>query len=173
MAMQIILVMEASERSRSDYIYISSILDLWYDFRLRSDIKITRIFMDGKGNFNKKKIVNKIDRAIKEYKNGDSHVVYCFDTDKYDSNPDDLKVLQEEQKYCDENGYDFVWFCHDIEEVFLGASVSKSEKTDKAKEYIVNNGTDKLDKDDFKAETISKKRSNLIRVLEKYLFRNM
>ena len=32
MAMQIILVMEASERSRSDYIYISSILDLWYDF---------------------------------------------------------------------------------------------------------------------------------------------
>ena len=43
---------------------------------------------------------------------------------------------------------------------------------DKAKEYIVNNGANKLEKSDFMAETISKKRSNLVRVIEKYLVKN-
>ena len=94
--------------------------------------------------------------------------MYCFDTDKYDSNPDDARTLQEEKKYCDDNGYGFVWFCHDIEEVFLGKSVPKTEKTNKAREYITSNRAYIIKKSDFQSTNMVKGRSNLVQVIEKY-----
>ena len=41
MACQLILVVESDEKSRSDFIYINSVLNELYDIRLRNDIKIT------------------------------------------------------------------------------------------------------------------------------------
>ena len=170
MAVQIVIVVEADERSRSDYIYIRSVLEKWFNLHKLSDVKISAVFMGGKGNYNKNKIVNAINTYIKGFSAlGKTHVVYCFDTDKYDSDPYDRKLLDDEYKYCRENGYDFVWFCHDIEEVFLGKSVAKSEKTDKARRYSANNGIDNINKENLKAKTMTKGKSNLLCVLSKYL----
>ncbi|MBR1651470.1 MAG: hypothetical protein IJ691_09935 [Lachnospiraceae bacterium] len=167
MGKQVILVLEADEESRSDYIYISSVLDEWYNYRLNSDVKITPIFMGGKGNYKKKKIINKINKYSKIYQGGDTYVVYCFDTDKYDAKPEDAKTLEEEKRYCETCGYDFVWFCHDIEEVFLGKSVQKTEKTNKAREYSLSRGNRRMDKTRFQSEIMLKGRSNLVKVMEK------
>ena len=171
MAIQIVIVVEADERSRSDYIYIRSVLEKWFNLHMLSNVKYSAVFMGGKGNYNKKKIVNEINTHVKRFNAlGETHVVYCFDTDKYDSDPYDRKLLSDEEKYCKDNDYDFVWFCHDIEEVFLGKSVAKSEKTDKARRYSANNGIDNIDKENLKAKTMTKGKSNLLCVLNKILF---
>lgn len=165
---QLIFVVEADEKSKSDYIYIRSLLELCYNYRLRTDIKVSIVYMGGKGNYNKKSVCNKIANFRKMYSLGKSYVIYCFDTDKYDSNPDELKTFNDKCSYCKDMNYDFVWFCHDIEEVFLGKSVLKHEKTDKAKDYSKKCLVNKVDLKMLKTETISKKHSNLLLFLDKY-----
>ena len=168
MAFQIILVMETKESSKSDYMYISSVLDQWYDFRARNDIKLSEVYMGGKGNYKCSKVVKRIEKLTNSYNNGETHVIYFFDTDRYENNINDSRVLREEQEYCTTNNYEFVWFCHDIEEVFLGRTVAKNEKTDEAIAYARRRGINRLKKESFKAEKMGKKRSNLILVLDKY-----
>jgi len=169
MDIQIVLVMETNEKSKSDYMYIRSILNCWYDLQSRTDRKIVPIFMNGKGNYKNKRVISKIEKSRQAYRNGDTCVVYCFDTDKYDTDPNELLTLTQEQNYCTKNGYEFVWFCHDIEEVFLGKSIPNSDKTDKAREYMISNGINNLQKRNFEAKSISNRKSNLLRVLDKYM----
>ena len=168
MSFQIILVMETDEKSKSDYIYINSVLTEWYNIRMRNDIKITPIYMGGKGNF--KRIIRKIESHQKAYAHtGKSQVVYCFDTDRYETEPEAKNLLCEEKKYCDDKGFDFVWFCHDIEEVFLGRSVPKSEKIKEAIRYGKNQGIKKLQRGLFRSEEMSNGKSNLLIILDRYL----
>ena len=47
-------------------------------------------------------------------------VIYCFDCDDYDNKIDDRNFLGEAKKYCDGLGYEFVWFCKDVEQVYIG-----------------------------------------------------
>ncbi len=165
MAFQIVLVVEADEVSKTDFIYINSVLNELYSIRERTDIKISPVYMRGKGNY--KKAATQIKKHQNAYKKiGNTHVIYCFDTDKFESNPEDGRVLREEEKYCLNNGYDFVWFCHDIEEVFLGKSVSKSEKKDKSRQYIVRHGIEKVKINNLKSEVKVKGKSNLLVVLK-------
>ena len=171
MAFQIIFVVETDDRSRSDIIYIRSVLERYYDIH-KLDDKITEVFMAGKGNYDKKKVINSIEKKTKQYRRiGETIVIYCFDTDRYDSDVSDKKLFDDHKKYCDDNGYEFVWFCHDIEEVFLGKSVNKGEKKDKAIQYSVNNGVKDIQVDKFNADILSKGKSNLMLVLGKYLTR--
>ena len=168
MAFQVVFVVESDERSRSDIIYIRSIMDHLYNFRIRSDVKISEVFMAGKGNYNKNKIINSIRTKIKQYKTiGETYVIYCFDTDKYDSDPNDKKVLKDEKEFCRDNGYEFVWFCHDVEEVFLGHSVPKGEKTDWARKYIASDWIKMVNIDNLKSDVMVKGRSNIMTVLGK------
>ena len=168
MSFQLILVVEADERSKSDYLYIRSVLTEWYGIQSKTDLKVTPIYMGGKGNYRKKiKEINKYKKAYAHI--GNSQVIFFFDTDKYDSLPDDQRLLHEEEQYCRENGFEFVWFCHDIEEVFLGKSVLKSEKTEKAKQYSISNRIKILKRKNVGSTSMVKGKSNLIIVLEKYL----
>ena len=165
-----IFVVEADEASRSDYMYIRAVLDKCYGVLSRKDINITAIFMGGKGNYNKPKILQSINSKIKMYNAvGSTYVIYCFDTDKIDSNPMDNKALLEEKKYCEDNGYDFVWFCHDVEEVFLGKSVKKKEKTNSARTFTANAKKDMIKPSKLMSKEYGKGKSNLMIVLKKYL----
>ena len=124
--------------------------------------------MKGKGNY--KKVGKRISALQKIYKNiGESYVIYCFDTDKYNVDSEANRILCEEKKYCVDNGYDFIWFCHDIEEVFLGKSVAKSEKTEKAKQYITRHKIKDLRRAKLKSNVMARGKSNLLLILEKYL----
>ncbi len=169
MAHQLIFVVEAAESSKSDNIYIRSVLDEYFDFRSRSDIKVNTVYMDGRGNYKKRNIINKINKFAKEYnKLGATSVIYCFDTDKFDCDPEDKNKFEEEANYCRMNDYDFVWFCHDVEEVFVGKSVDKNEKTNIAKQYSSNDGIKKVKKSNLRSTKMTKGKTNLLFVLEKY-----
>ena len=76
--------------------------------------------MGGKGNYQKKE--NQINNPISQYqvscKNNQSHVIFCFDSDDYDKDPEVAQFLQNAKQYCSQHHYDFVWFCKDIERVY-------------------------------------------------------
>ena len=84
--------------------------------------------MDGKGKYKNKE--KEISSLISQYastsKTNQSKVIYVFDCDDYDTKQDDSQFLAGAQQYCNNKGYDFVWFCKDIERVMLGKKVDDS-----------------------------------------------
>ena len=170
MGIQLVFVVETDERSRTDYIYINSVLEELYHVRMANNVKLSTVFMGGKRNYNKRKVISRIEALCKGYRNnGETKVIYCFDTDKYDTDPQDKRILNEEENYCRTNGYEFVWFCHDIEEVFVGVSVEDNEKVNRAKQYAVNKEVTNLKYINLKSKFISKGKSNLLYVIDKCL----
>ena len=170
MGIQLIFVVESDERSRSDYIYIRGLMERQYSISSSNKIKISSVFMKGKGNYKGTRIRNEVLKLMKSYAHlGETHVLFCFDTDNYDSDSTDKKALVEEEAYCRKYGYEFVWFCHDIEEVFWGESVPNSEKTKKAKQFAIRNIVNDLCVADFQAEEKACHRSNLLLVVERCL----
>lgn len=129
--------------------------------------------MNGKGKYKDKEkdILKLISQYASTSKANRSKVIYCFDCDDYDMKPEDLKSLESAQQYCSEKGYDFVWFCKDIERVYLGKKVDDSQKKKeaekfKAKKLIHNIDASKLSVTSYQANT-----SNIMKILDKYLTR--
>ena len=100
--------------------------------------------------------------------NNYSKVIYCFDCDKQDSKEDDRKFLEKAKKYCKEHEYEFVWFCKDVEDVYLGKQVDRSEKTKEAVRFKKNNLIKKVDSKNLVAQTYKAKTSNIMKVLDRY-----
>ena len=97
--------------------------------------------------------------------------VYLEFCDDYDIKQDDSEFLKNAKQYCSTKGYDFVWFCKDVERVYIGKKVDDSEKkreaaTFKEKKLIANVEMTKLSETSYKANT-----SNIINILDKYLER--
>lgn len=82
-----------------------------------------------------------------------------------------MKFLNNAQQYCSNQEADFAWFCKDIESVYLGRKVDRSQKksesvTFKAKKMINNVDANKLLVSSYQANT-----SNIMDILDKYLIR--
>ena len=76
--------------------------------------------MNSKSRYNSKDVVREIAKKEKEFVLGDTHVIYFIDTDQYERNPEHEREWKEISYFCESNGFDLVWFCHDVEEVFWG-----------------------------------------------------
>lgn len=171
MGMQFIFVVETNKKCNSDWIYIKDTVDNFYVYE-RAQVKLSVVYMDGKGNYNSKKKEKEIRNLISQYsatsKTNQTKVICCFDCDEYDNNPDDLRFLKDARQYCDDKGYDFAWFCKDIEQVYIGKRVDDSQKkkeaaTFKAKKLILNVEADRLSVDKYRPKT-----SNIMNVLDQY-----
>lgn len=138
MGIQLIICVETSNKDKSDRIYIKETIEHFYNTD-RGNVKLSFICMGGKGNYSSKSVRRNIENSIKEYaagsKNGISAVIYCFDCDNWDRNAVDDQFLIEAKKYCQNQGARFVWFCRDIENVFLGEQIPPDEKTKRAEEF--------------------------------------
>ena len=172
MGLQIILCVEANNKSKSDYIYIKSAIEHFYKLD-RANNKLTAIYMDGKGNYNASKTIKLIRDYTKQYeasgKNNRTVVFYCFDCDQYDVKSEDKKFLQKAKKYCKDNGYEFVWFCRDIEHVFLEKQIPKNKKTETANNFAAKGLIDNVNLHSLQASSYQSQRSNLGIILGKYL----
>lgn len=165
--------METNRKCKSDYIYIKRTIDTFYSYN-RSSVKISQLYLDGRGNFNSRKVRKSISNLIKEYEAGakmSSTVIYCFDCDNYDIDPDDERFLSEAEKYCEENGYRFVWFCREIESVYLGRQVEDSKKAKEAERFAKNNGISSVKLSSLSHLKYQNNCSNLACVLDDYLER--
>ena len=170
MGLQLIFCIETRSKKGSDWVYIAQTIDNYYQ-RDRA-IKQSKVPMNGKMGMNSPKVKRKVDQLIREYKsNGESRIIYCVDTDDWKSDPEQQKDWQKIQAFCKNRGYDLVWFCRDIEEVFLGFRIDSSVKAEHAAQFRRGKGIQKIGSDRLSREIVKERYSNILLVLDQYLER--
>lgn len=174
MGIQLIICMETNKKCKSDYCYIKDTIETFYNYD-QAHTKFTKVYMDGKGKYRKKSVVNEIKKAMEEYningKDSKSYVLYFFDCDAYDSKPDDASFLKEAEKYCEENNYRFGWFCRDVEDVYLKKRIPASEKKKTAEQFIKKKKIREVNSADLRSKDYGEHRSNICSILDDYLQR--
>ena len=65
--------------------------------------------------------------------------------------------------------WDFVWFCKDIERVYIGKKVPDEEKKAEAAKFKAKKLIESIDKSRLSSNTYKQNTSNIINVLKKYL----
>lgn len=169
MAIQMILCLETNKRANTDYIYIKETIDYLY---LKSNqIKINIVYMNTKSKYCARDVLKEISRKTKDYVHGDTKVVYCIDTDEYEKNTKQAKELDDIQQFCKGNGYDLIWFCHDVEEVFWGKKIPDSAKVQEADAFRRKKKIEEMSVKGLSSHTMKTCRSNILNVLDKYLTR--
>lgn len=167
MTRQLIICVESDSKAKTDWFYIKDTIDKWFAYG--PEIKLTPVYMAGKNNFNRTKVVNEVKKNIKQF-SGDSIVIYCIDTDSIDSNADRRREFNDIEAYCIRNNYELIWFNRDIEEVYIGERVSNSDKKKVAKQFRSRKQINTVKESSLSAtvETMPKK-SNILNILKKYL----
>ena len=127
--------------------------------------------MGTKTKYNSKEVLKEIKQKKSMFSHGSRMVIYCIDTDQYEKNPNHKKEYDEIQKYCEHENYEMVWFCHDVEEVFIGYKVSDSDKTKKAAEFVKKNIVKNVNYKKLSSDKLIKNTSNMLLVFDKYLQR--
>ena len=73
--------------------------------------------------------------------------------------------------FCQDEGYELVWFCHDVEEVYLGKKVSDSQKVSEAATFRRKKSIENIHIDKLSSNVMRKGASNILKILDKYLKR--
>lgn len=172
MGLQLIFCVETNKQADTDWVYIEETIKTKY--KLTNQIKLSKINMETKSRYDSRKVLGDIEKQkkwYKEYAHGETKVIYCVDTDAYESNYEQMKELDNIESFCEKNDYDLVWFCHDVEEVFLGKQVESSKKVKEAATFRNTRGIERVREEKLLAGEIRNKCSNLMRILDKYLER--
>lgn len=169
MAIQMIFCLETNKRANTDYIYIKETLEFLY--QKNNQIKISPVYMDGKSKYQSKSVLREIHKREKAFITGETKVIYCIDTDEYDRNTEHANEFMAIQNFCEKNGYDFIWFCHDVEEVFQGKKIPDSQKVQEAGAYRDKKKIMEMSLERLAETTIRSCTSNLLCVLDQYLKR--
>lgn len=168
MGLQLIFVVEANKKSKTDWIYIKETIDRFYKYDV-AHLKLSAVYMEGKNKYLSK--VKEVNLLISQYSvasaNNVTKVIYCFDCDDYDSNPVDKEFLEKTQEFCKANSYEYVWFCKDIERVYLGKKVEDGHKNSEATRFKANKLIDGVSQSRLNGKSISHNMSNILRVLDK------
>lgn len=163
MSRQVLLCVETNKTARTDYKYIDATIKKFYV----NDRKIVYrpIFLESKTKYNAKEKVKEINDAIKKYP-GKTNVIYFIDVDDYDVHYE-AKVLYDNIKfYCENNGYELVFFKKDVEDVYLGHSVSKEQKVKKAEEFTRKKLIEYVEESNLRSEIHRQHTSNILNVLD-------
>lgn len=67
--------------------------------------------------------------------------------------------------------YGMVWFCHDVEEVFLGIKISDSQKVQEAGVFRKKRKIEETRADNLSCSVKRARASNILNILDKYLSR--
>lgn len=169
MAIQMILCLETNKRANTDYIYIKETIDWLY--QKSNQIKINLVYMGSKTKYQSKDILKEITQKTKEFTIGQTKVIYCIDTDEYEKNPEHAYTFRDINQFCEDNSYDLIWFCHDVEEVFWGQKVQDSQKVREAAAFKRKKGIQEIDMDQLCSEVVRVHTSNILCVLDQYLTR--
>lgn len=164
MALQLIFVVETDKKCKSDWIYIKSTLNHFYQYD-HTQVKLTSIYLSGKDKYKSKE--NEINSKIKQFR-GNSKVLMCVDCDDYDTNPNDRQFLKNVKDYCDAKEFDFVWFCKDIEQVYLGYKIDSNLKKKKAATFEAKQSINSIEPNKLSVNEFRDKTSNLLCVLDRF-----
>ena len=193
MGLQLIFVVETNKKCKSDWIYIKDTIDKFYIYDM-AHVKLSTVYLGGKTKYNDNGKKKEVAKLLKQYNNASTEnksvVIYCFDCDDYDTKPDDETFLEDVKKFCEKENkeeeqkvkkkeennkkswkvkYEFVWFCKDIERVYLGREVSDKEKKKESEKFKKNKLINKVNEGNLSAESYRNNSSNILTVLDKYI----
>lgn len=163
----IVICVECSKQFPTDSIYIDKILKHIYNL---DETKINFIFLGGKGNFNDNKIIKNINKYL-SYKNINTKIIFCLDTDNITTSPEDIKLNKAIELYCNSKNYKLVWFCRNIEEVIINKIIQKNKKVYEAKKFQNTSTITSELMSRLMHEDINIKKSNFLCVFDKELIR--
>lgn len=170
MGLQLIVLVETDVKCKSDWIYIKETIEHFFEID-QTQIKLTPVYLGGKSKYDKKS--KEISKLKSQYcatcKENDSVVLLCLDCDDYDIKSEDKAFLENAKRYCDNNGIELVWFCKDIERVYMGEKIPNTMKKAEATKFKAKGLINKVDKASLSANDYSQNCSNIISVLKKYL----
>lgn len=169
MAIQLILCMETNKKADTDGIYITEVIR--HIYQLNNQIKISRVYMDSKNKYNSKSVLHEIKEKTLNYISGETKIIYCIDTDYYEKNMKHASELTQITHFCEQHDYDLIWFCHDVEDVFLGKKISDSQKVQEAGSFRRNEQIKSISHDKLSCNTMRVHTSNILNILDKYLVR--
>lgn len=169
MAIQMILCVETNKRADTDYIYISETIRHLY--KKDNQITINKVYMGSKTKYKSKEVLRNIKQLTKDFTIGETRVVYCIDTDAYETDIEHKKTFGDISRFCEENGYDLIWFCHDIEDVYIGKKISDSQKVQEAGAFRKKNKINEMELDQLSSDKKRAHTSNILCILDKYLSR--
>lgn len=170
MGLQLIFVVETNKKCKSDWIYIKDTIEHFYQFD-DAHTKLSAVYMNSKSRYKSKSVEKEIRDMISQFNPRESKVIYCFDCDNYDVKHEDMQFLKDVDRYCKENGYDFVWFCKDIEQVYIGKSITDKKKKSTAASFSGKKLIHKVDARNLCVDNYRIKCSNIMKVLDQYLNR--
>ena len=169
MGVQLIFAVETNKKCNSDWIYIKDTVEHFYAYE-HTQLKLSVVYLDGKGNYSSKNKQKEIDSLISQYrttsKTNQSKVICCFDCDDYDSKQEDLKFLEDAEKFCKDKGYEFVWFCKDVEQVYIGKRVADMQKKKEAANFKAKKRIEEVIPENLTAVKYRENKSNIMKVLD-------
>ena len=172
MGLQLIFVVETNKKCKSDWIYIKETIDKFFNFN-PAQVKLSTVYLNGKGNYNTKSKEKEIALLESQYrstsKDNVSQVILCLDCDDYDIKSEYIKFLKNAKQYCTDNHMELIWFCKDIESVYIGKKVSDADKKDEAAKFKAKKLINFVDSHNLSASTYIRNSSNIINILDKYL----
>ena len=167
MSLQLIFVVETNDKTKSDDVYISELIKSRYDLS-SNEYVYNFVHMNGKTKYDSSPVKTGIKKLCSLNKFGDNVIIFCFDTDRIDIKAEDTNFMNKVEQYCIDNSYKYVWFCYDIECVFLGNSIQDAQKKSESLKYIKNNKKN-YNQALLKSNTKSEHHSNILCVLDDLL----
>lgn len=76
--------------------------------------------------------------------------------------------MNEAKEYCDNKGYDFIWFCKDIEQVYIGQKINDSQKKKVAASFKAKKLIKDVDSNKLSVGFYQQNSSNIMCVLDQY-----
>ena len=167
MGLQLVFVVEANKKSKTDWIYIKETIDRFYKYDV-VHLKLSTVYMGGKDKYSDKdkEVKSLISQYSRASSNNVTKVIYCFDCDNYDSKSEDKNSLEKTQEFCKANNYEYVWFCKDIERVYLGKKVEDGHKNSEATRFKANKLIDGVSESRLNGKSISHNMSNILWLLD-------
>lgn len=170
MGVQLLFVIESTKKAKTDWAYINGTIKHYY--RLSPEYSIKPIPMGGKSHFKDASVSKQIKDYREQYlPTGRTIVVYCIDTDNYHTDPERYKELEDIKKYCSRKGFELIWFCRNIEEVYWGERVESGDKVKRAAQFNKRNHIHSLSEKALSTTVIGKGKSNILVIMDKYLNR--
>ena len=127
----------------SDKIYVDKIVKYYVESeKLKKEIKLEWIILDGKYNYSKKEkqIKQKINKFKNQNRNSDYEIIYVIDLDKFKREEKDRIFLENIKKFIQKNKYKLIKNNENIEMILKidNKSKNKKEKVKIAEKFIID-----------------------------------
>ena len=130
----------------SDKIYVDKIIKYYVKpEKLKKEIKLEWIILDGKYNYDKKEkqIKQKINKFKNQNKNSDYEIIYVIDLDKFKREEKDRIFLENIKKFIQKNKYKLIKNNENIEMILKTDNKNKKEKVKIAERFIMEKSKEK------------------------------